>query len=328
MDIPDRMRLDPRLAARLDEKHARLTLLRPLPPAVVQRLADDMRVLLTYHSNAIEGNTLSLYETKMVIEEGITVSGQPLRYYLEARNHAAALDQVQALADQQTPITTATVLLLHRLLMNAVLPDAGQWRAGYVHIRGATYTPPHPREVPHLITDWIGWLDGDGLTYAPVARATLAHVAFEAIHPFSDGNGRVGRLLLNLMLMRDGYPPALLPLEWRTGYMHGLHLAQTTGNHAPLGNLIGRAVEQALDRYLESIDASDAITLPLSEVAVRTGYRAEHLAWLIRKGRLPAVKRGRRWFATIADVERYRQDVATQAMPRGRPPTGKRRAGS
>lgn len=321
MDPGIAVRLDPRLAARLEEKKARLDLLRPLPAAVVQRLADDMRVLLTYHSNAIEGNTLSLYETKMVIEEGVTISGQPLRYYLEARNHAEALDQVRALAEKNAPITTATVLLLHGLMMDDVLPDAGQWRVGYVHIRGASYTPPHPREVPQLMGDWVAWLEDDGLAYTPVVRAALAHVMFEAIHPFSDGNGRVGRLLLNLMLMREGFPPALLPQEWRTGYIHGLHLAQTSGNHTPICNLIGRAVEQALDRYLESIEASDAIPLPLSEVAERTNYRAEHLAWLVRKGRLPAVKRGRRWFATIAAVEHYRQEVEGREIPRGRPPT-------
>jgi Fic family protein len=140
--------------------------------------------------NAIEGNTLSLYETKMVIEEGVTSSGQPLRYYIEARNHAEALDQVCALAEQQAPITTATVLLLHRLMIDDVLPDAGQWRAGYVHIRGAAHIPPHPREVPQLIAGWIAWLDDEGLVYSPILRAALAHVVFEAIHPFSDGNGR------------------------------------------------------------------------------------------------------------------------------------------
>ena len=317
---PDRsVRLDPRLAARLAAKQARLDALRPLPPAVVQRLADDMRVLLTYHSNAIEGNTLTLYETKIVIEEGVTISGQPLRYYLEARNHAEALDQVQALADAKVPISTDTVLLLHRLMMDDVLPDAGQWRKGYVHIRGASFAPPHPREVPQLMRDWATWLEQDGLAYTPVLRAGLAHVMFEAIHPFSDGNGRVGRLLLNLMLLRAGYPPALLPQEWRTGYMHGLHGAQTGGSYAPICNLIGRAVEQALDRYLESIEASDALPLPLSELAERTGYGAEYLALLVRKGRLPAVKRGRRWCATVEAVEQYRREVEAGQVPRGRP---------
>lgn len=318
---PDRMvRLDPRLAARLAEKKARLDQLRPLPPAVVQRLADDMRVLLTYHSNAIEGNTLTLYETRMVIEEGVTISGQPLRYYLEARNHAEALDAVQALAEAKQPISADTVLQLHRLMMDDVLPDAGRWRVGYVHIRGATFTSPHPRVVPQLMTDWAEWLEGDGLAYAPVLRAGLAHVTFEAIHPFSDGNGRVGRLLLNLMLLRAGYPPALLPQEWRTGYMHGLQLAQTSSSYGPICNLIGRAVEQALDRYLESIEASDAIPLKLSELAERTGYGADYLALLIRKGRLPAVKRGRIWHATIEAVEQYRREVEDKQIPRGRPP--------
>jgi hypothetical protein len=103
--------------------------------------------------------------------------------------------------------------------------------------------------------------------------------------------------------------------------MHGLHLARTTGNHTPICNLLGRAVEQALDRYLESIEASDAIPLPLSELAARTGYRAEHLAWLVHKSRLPAAKRGRRWFASVEAVERYRQEVEGRAIPRGRPPT-------
>ncbi len=317
------IRLDPRLAARLAEKKARLDLLRPLPPVVVQRLADDMRVLLTYHSNAIEGNTLTLYETKMVIEEGVTISGQPLRYYLEARNHAEALDAVQALADAREPITPDTVLELHRLMMDDVLPDAGQWRKGYVHIRGASYTPPHPREVPQLMRDWSAWLEDEGLAYEPVLRAALAHVTFEAIHPFSDGNGRVGRLLLNLMLLRAGYPPALLPQEWRTGYMHGLHQAQTGGSYTPICNLVGRAVEQALDRYLESIEASDAIPLPLSELADRTGYGAEYLALLVRKGRLPAIKRGRIWCATVEAVEQYRREVEQGEVPRGRPPSGK-----
>ena len=317
---PDRtVRLDPRLAARLAEKKARLDQLRPLPPAVVQRLADDMRVLLTYHSNAIEGNTLTLYETRMVIEEGVTISGQPLRYYLEARNHAEALDAVQALADASDPISADTVLQLHRLMMDDVLPDAGRWRVGYVHIRGATYTPPHPRVVPQLMTDWAEWLEGDGLAYEPVLRAGLAHVTFEAIHPFSDGNGRVGRLLLNLMLLRAGYPPALLPQEWRSGYMHGLHQAQTSGSYAPICNLIGRAVEQALDRYLESIEASDAIPLKLSELAERTGYGADYLGWLLRAGRIAGQKRRGRWYTSATAVRRYQQEVAEGAVPRGRP---------
>jgi Fic family protein len=256
----------------------------------------------------------------MVIEEGVTISGQPLRYYLEARNHADALDQVRVLAERAEPITPDTVLLLHGIMMDGVMEHPGRWRNGAVSIRGSSFTPPHHREVPGMMADWTAFIADERQVGQPLLRAALAHIVFESIHPFFDGNGRVGRLLLNLMLMRDGYVPALLAAEWRIGYLHGLHLAQTQGRAAPICNLIGRAVEQSLDRYLDSIESSDAILLPLSEVAERTNYRAEHLAWLVRKGRLPAVKRGRRWFASVEMVERYRQEVEGKVVPRGRPP--------
>lgn len=195
-------------------------------------MRQQLRILVArsahQRSQINKGYTLSLYETKMVIEEGITISGQPLRYYLEARNHAEALDQMRTLAEQQAPITTDTVLLLHRLMMDDVLPDAGQWRVGYVHIRGASYTPPHPRQVPQLMADWITRLDGDGLTYPPVIQAALAHAVFEAIHPFSDGNGRVGRLLLNLIDAR-GLPAGAVA----TGMAHRLYAWSAPGTDKP-----------------------------------------------------------------------------------------------
>src|SRR5438105_4684142 len=149
-------------------------------------------------------------------------------------------------------------------MMDDVLPDAGQWRVGYVHIRGAAHTL-HPCEVPQLMADWIAWLDDDGMAYPPVLRAALAHVVFEAIHPFSDGNGRVGRLLLNLLLMREGYPPALLLRDWRARYIHGLNQANT-GSYGPLVNLVGQAVEAGLDLYLEACVAT-ALYQSLRELA-------------------------------------------------------------
>src|SRR5262245_48490749 len=178
MDSSISVRLDPRLAVRLEEKKARLDLLRPLPPTVVQRLADDMRVLLTYHSNAIEGNTLSLYETKMVIEAGVTISGQPLRYYLEARNHADALDQVRTLAERTEPITPDTVLLLHRIFMDGIMDNPGRWRHGAVSIRGSSYAPPHHRDVPNLMVEWTAFITNDNLPYSPILKAALAHILF------------------------------------------------------------------------------------------------------------------------------------------------------
>ena len=170
--------------------------------------------------------------------------------------------------------------------------------------------------------DWVDWVNGEeAQRYEPIMRAAIAHHGFEAVHPFEDGNGRCGRLLLNLMLMRDGYPPALLLREWRDGYLIALDAANT-GNYRPLGNLIGRSVESVLDRYLEVCDqeAATAEYLPLPELAAGTRYQADYLAHLIRKGRLAGKKVNGKWHSTRAALEQYEADVAARVAPRGRPP--------
>ncbi len=322
MDKPGRIpRLDRRLAQRLTEKKERLDRYRPLPSAIVRRLHDDLRVLLTYHSNAIEGNTLSLRETQLVIEYGITVGGHSLREYLEATNHAEAFAYLTTLVDQRLSITIEAILDLHRLTMAKILDGAGAFRRGAVSIRGARLTPPPASQVPTLMAEWVAWLAEPGLEYEPIVRAAIAHHGFEAVHPFEDGNGRVGRLLLNLMLMRDGYPPALLLRDWRVGYVRALAAADT-GTYTPLVNLVGRAVERGLDLYLSACAAEpESEYLRLDELAERTGYTAAHLGWLIRKGRLEAVKHGGRWYSTVDAVERYRRDVEQGKVPKGRPKT-------
>jgi cell filamentation protein, protein adenylyltransferase len=216
---PARPRLDPRLAQRLAEKKTQLDRHRPLAPAVVQRLHGDLRVLLTFHSNAIEGNTLTLRETQLIIEHGLTVGGHPLREYLEATNHAEAFDHLTTLATGQEPITRNTILTLHRLVMQNTIETAGQFRTIPVSIRGARLTPPPAHQVEGLMAEWVAWIDGAGHAYEPLLRAVIAHHGFLAVHPFVDGNGRTARLLLNLMLMCAHYPPALLLHDWRIGYL-------------------------------------------------------------------------------------------------------------
>lgn len=310
---------DPRLARRLAEKKAALDRYRPLAPQIVRRLHDDLRVLLTYHSNAIEGNTLSLRETQLIIEHGVTVGGHSLREYLEATNHAEAFGYLLTLADARTPITAETILELHRLTMENILDDAGHFRRTAVSIRGARLTPPPAAQVPGLIAEWAAWVAGKGEQYEPIVRAAIAHHGFEAVHPFEDGNGRAGRLLLNLMLMRAHYPPALLLRDWRIGYIQALSSADT-GNYRALANLIGRAVEGGLDLYLAACATEpDSEYVSLAELARISGYAAPHLGWLVRQGRLEAVKRGGRWYSTVAAVERYRRDVEQGEVTRGRP---------
>jgi len=283
----------------------------------VRRLNDDLRIFLTYHSNAIEGNTLTLHETQMVIDYGITVHGHPLREYLEATNHAEAYLYVTGLVEKGERISGETILALHSLVMDKILEANGQFRNVPVYIRGSNMTPPSAREVERLMREWVVWLYDEGLQYDPITRATIAHRGFEAVHPFVDGNGRVGRLLLNLLLMQEGYPPALLLNDWRARYIHGLNVAYT-GNYGPLLNLIGQSVEAGLDLYLEACAAAPDY-LPLAELTEASGYRLEYLSWLARQGRLDAVKRNGRWYSNHDAIERYKSEAEEGKQRRGRP---------
>ncbi len=313
--MPQEAQMNARIARRLRQKKKQLDGYRPLEPFTVQRLHQDLRVLATYHSNAIEGNTLSLRETQMVLEYGITVDGHPLREYLEATNHAEAFDALPKLVER--PITVETVQGLHRLVMDKIDPDAGELRTVQVHIRGAPFTPPPARDIPLYLAQWVHWLTGDdALRYDPVTRAAIAHHDFEALHPFTDGNGRVGRLLLNLMLMQDGYPPALVLREWRARYIQALQQAYF-GNYSPLVDLVGLAVEQALDLYLEACVKSTADLLPVKELAPLFNTTVDYLGQLARTGKFEAKKRGQYWYASKEAVQRYFQEVGAQR--RGRP---------
>ncbi|MEO8289169.1 MAG: Fic family protein [Chloroflexota bacterium] len=319
----DQPRIEVRLAKRLSDKKTQLDLHRPLPAGVVRRLGESLRLLLTYHSNAIEGNTLTLRETQVVIETGLTIGGHPLREHLEATNHAHAYEYLTELADRSEPISRETILALHRLVMEGIDESAGHFRTGQVYIRGARTTPPPAGQLERLIGNWLEWIHGPALDYPPLIRAAIAHHDFEAIHPFFDGNGRTGRLLLNLMLMQEGYPPALLLRSWRINYLRALDSAGV-GRFNPLANLVGRAVEGGLDLYLEACTpAMEDDYKPLAQLAESSGYSADYLGWLFRQGRLEAIKRGGRLYSTEQAIGRYKEEVERGVAPKGRPRKGK-----
>lgn len=218
-------RLDKRLAERLSRKKTTLDSYRPFRPEIAQRLHEDLRIRLTYHSNALEGNTLNLRETQIVIEEGITIGDHSLREHLEATNHAEAFDYLCTLVETPTPFTIETILTLHSLVLKTLNPTAGQFRTTPDDIRGSDLAPPSTR-VPAIVAQWVAWLRGDGLFYEPVVRAALAYQRFVAVHPFEDGNGPTGRLLLNLLLLRDGYAPVFLLRSWAQRHRSALRAAE------------------------------------------------------------------------------------------------------
>lgn len=178
-------------------------------------------------------------------------------------------------------------------------------------------TPPPAREVERLMQEWVARTSGEGLEYDPVTRATITHHGFEAVHPFEDGNGRAGRLLLNLMLIREGYPPALVLSDWRTRYIHALN-EENTGHYNPLLNLIGQSVEAGLDLYLEACTAAPGYQ-PLKELVKASGYPLDYLSWLAYQGRIDAMKRGGRWYSTLEAIEHYKAEAEEGKKRRGRP---------
>jgi len=315
---PD-IRMDPRLERRIAEKKAALDLQRPLPPAIVTKLYADLRVRLTYHSNAIEGNTLDLSETQLIIEHGMTIGGHTVREHMEALHHADAYALLLDLARADAPLDEAAIRSLHTLALRDLVEAPGQYRMGAVFISGSEYRPPHHTQVPQLMRDLVEWIAVEGPAYAPIVRAALTHEMFLAIHPFPDGNGRTARLLLNLQLMRDGYPIALLLASWRPRYIRALEQAHH-GQYNTLVNIVGRAVEAGLDMFLEACAAvPEALQRPLREIARDCAIGADYLGWLLREGRIAGQKRRGRWYTSEAAVRRYQQDVASQAVPLGRP---------
>jgi cell filamentation protein, protein adenylyltransferase len=312
-------RLERRLTERLQRKKRLLDTFRPLRSGIVRRLHEDLRIRLTYHSNAIEGNTLSLRETQIVVEEGITVGGHSLKEHLEAVNHANAYDFMSGLATGDAPLTIETILQLHTLVLTNIDPSAGKFREVPVYIRGSNLELPHARQVPSLIAQWCAWLRGDGLQYEPVTRAALAHHGFVAVHPFEDGNGRTGRLLLNLMLMREGYPPAFVLRNWAERYRNALSAADH-GRYSPIVNVIGQAVEEGLDFYLRACNARpDEQYQPLPQLARAAGRDPNYLSLLARQGKLEVVRRGSRLYSTQEALDVYFQQAQEGKKRSGRP---------
>ena len=194
---------------------------RPYPDHVVKQLRDYYRIGLTYTSNAIEGNTLTESETKVIIEDGLTIGGKSLKEHFEAIGHAKAYEHIYSLLDRH--ISEEDVLHLHSLFFRQIDADsAGKYRQKNVIITGTAYLPPDYRVVPVLMSKHIINLNKESNQGHPLERAGDLHAEFESIHPFIDGNGRIGRLLLNILTMRDGYCPVIIPPIRRAAYISAL----------------------------------------------------------------------------------------------------------
>ncbi len=302
--------IDFRIAKRLEERLKKLNNLRPLPPSAVKKLQERLNIEMTYNSNAIEGNSLTLKETFLVINEGITVKGKPLKDHLEAKDHNDALEFLYDLVKNGKRHTISERLIrnLHQIIMQETDKEwAGRYRSANVIIGGADHIPPDALYVPQKMQELIDWLTKNKKGFHIIELASILHHKIAHIHPFFDGNGRVARIIMNLLLMQRGFPLTIILKNDRKKYYNVLSRADV-GDYVPLVRFIAQSVERSLDIYLKTltpVNKKREKYLLLSELARRTPYSAKYLNLLVRQGKLEAHKEGRNWLTTKEAIERY-----------------------
>lgn len=248
------------LFLKIDTKLAKLNGLRPLTAGEAQRLRDEFMVDFTYNSNAIEGNTLTLKETAMVLE-GMTIDRKPLKDHLEAVGHRDAFLYMETLAQRKTKLRDTEIRNIHALVLMDRPEDKGVYRRIPVTIAGAFTQPVQPYLVKPKITELLLANEERKKTMHPIERIARFHLEFEGIHPFIDGNGRTGRLLMNLELIRNGYPAISVKFADRKRYYDAFDAYYRDGSAEDMVRLIGEYVNERLDRYLEILDGQNHKTL-------------------------------------------------------------------
>ncbi len=302
--------ISPLIKTRLEEKLTKLNELRPLPKSAVQKLKEKFQIEMTYNSNAIEGNSLTLKETFLVINEGITVKGKPLKDHLEAKDHHAALKYLYNLIDKDKKHTVSEVLIrnLHQIIIQETDKEwAGRYRNANVIIGGAKHTPPNALQVPQKMQDLISWLKSQKDKMNIVELSALLHHKLVHIHPFFDGNGRTARLTMNLLLMQAGYPLVIILKNDRKKYYDVLDKADG-GKYEPLVKFIAQSIERSLDIYLKTLTPATTKQekfVSLAEISKTTPFSAKYLNLLASQGKLEAYKEGRDWSTSKEAFERY-----------------------
>lgn len=235
-----------------DEYKAKINSLRPLSKEALAQVKEYYKIGLTYASNALEGNTLSLVETKVVLEDGITIGGKPLKDHYETVGHARAYDEIIKLANNTT-FTEDDIKLLHKLFYEKIdSKKAGKYRTSQVIITGSDVELPKPEELDEKMHEFILQLPKLKAELHPVEYAAMVHIIFVNIHPFTDGNGRVARLLMNLALLQTSYNIVVIPPVVRTDYISTIQKTNN-GNNTDFINFISEMVLESQKEYLKII---------------------------------------------------------------------------
>lgn len=237
----------------LDEKKQKLDSKRPLPKETLKSLEENFKLEWTYNSNAIEGNTLTLKETKVVIE-GITIGGKTMREHLEVINHKEAIEFLEELVQYNNELSEMDIKNIHAIVLKGIdNENAGRYRTENVIISGASHIPPDAIIVPESMEKLIYRYDEWKEKYHPIIVAALLHAEFVKIHPFIDGNGRTARLLMNFEVMKNGYPPIIIKNEERHKYYDALDVGALTGDYTDFVKMVTKQAEEMIDLYLKII---------------------------------------------------------------------------
>lgn len=247
-----------KLLQEIDNKLAATSTLRPLTQGETERLRDEFLVEFTYNTNAIEGNTLTLQETAMVLE-GVTIDQKPLKDHLEAIGHRDAFQYVEELVRHKTEFTEYDIKCIHSLVLMDRPEDKGVFRRIPVRIMGAFHEPPQPYMIEPMMTELLLKHKERKAHMHIIGIIALFHLEFEGIHPFIDGNGRTGRLLINLELMQNGYPAISVKFTDRKRYYNAFEAYYHESKVEPMTQLIAEYVDERLEQYLKLTDVISGV---------------------------------------------------------------------
>jgi excisionase family DNA binding protein len=310
---------------RLTDKKQKLDTYKPIPEELIKNLEEWFRIELTYTSNAIEGNTLTRQETALVVDEGITVQGKSLEEHLEAVNLAKAFDFIRTLTTKtKKDITNGLILGIHQIILDKIDDtNSGRFRTVAVRLKGSETILPNAAKVPELMDEFIDWLQNNNLDH-PIKMALDAHFKFVSIHPFVDGNGRTARLLMNLILMQEGYPPVIIRKEDREEYIKSLEKGQTKSDLDDYYKFMFDSLDRSLDIYLEAVVPEKVSVLEpnlnqsfytTDDVAKMLKIDPESVRRYVRSGKLRAMKLGGKFIRIEKiDLDRFIEELKTKKI--------------
>ena len=308
------MIISEKIYKRIQEKKRKLDSLRPLDSLRLEKLREEFLIEYVYNSTSIEGNTLSLNETRLVLEEGLTIGGKSLREHLDVTNQKEALGWIASFVKEKRNIREADMLSLHEITLKGISEHwAGKYKTSQNRILGSKLRTTPPYKVSSEMASLVHSLNANPDNYNPLELAAFAHHELVRIHPFVDGNGRVARLLCNLVLMKHGYPPIMVRVKDRKKYYECLEKAHF-GNMKAFADFIALKVEESLMLYISAFAKATTKNelLPLADLAKGTSYSQEYWSLLARRGLISATKINGVWHSTAEDLKRYVEESSNK----------------